>query len=106
VNETSAELKLRLELASNSGLTLTSPVNVSAGPAPAGRESFREVSTPTTPSAASDVNFHSPSGAAAASTAAIDRIFFIIFCSRRLFGRAQRRARSAAELSTVRRVRR
>src|SRR3954471_2726357 len=78
VKETSAELKLRLGVASNRGLTVTSPVNVSAGPAPAGRESLREISTPAVPPAAPGVDFHSPSGAAADSTAAIDRIFFII----------------------------
>src|SRR4051812_35894913 len=86
VNETSAELKLRLELASNSGLTLTSPVNVSAGPGPAGRESLREMSMPAAPSAAPGVDFHSPSGAAAASTAAIDNNFFIFSSSNRLLG--------------------
>ncbi|WP_317149097.1 hypothetical protein [Mycobacterium sp. 29Ha] len=37
VNDTSAELKSRAALGSKSGLTLTSPVKVSAGPAAAGR---------------------------------------------------------------------
>src|SRR6476620_1390206 len=84
VKETSAELTLRLGFASNSGLTLTSPVNVLAGPAPAGRESLREMSTPTPPSAALGVDLHSPSGTAAAITAAIDNIFFIFISLSRL----------------------
>src|SRR4051794_41959344 len=50
VNETSAELKLRLVLASNSGLTLTSPVNVSAGPGPARPGVIRGVVPPPAPS--------------------------------------------------------
>ena len=45
VNETSAEPKVRTPLGSKSGLTLTSPVKVCAGPTAAGRESFGEIST-------------------------------------------------------------
>src|SRR5258705_7047031 len=44
VKDTSAELNARTSLTSNSGLTLTSPVNVSAGPRPAGRDALGEIS--------------------------------------------------------------
>jgi hypothetical protein len=44
VNDTSADPKVRTPLGSKSGLTVTSPVNVSAGPGPAGRTLFGEIS--------------------------------------------------------------
>ena len=72
---------MRLSLGSNSGLTLTSPVKVAAGPAVAGRASLREISTPPPPSVVAGVDFHSPSGTAAASTAATDRILFMFHSS-------------------------
>lgn len=73
---TSAALKVRVSLVSTSGLTLTSPVKVSAGPGDAGRTSLREISMPPA-SAPARVVFHTPSRRTAASTAASDKILLI-----------------------------
>ena len=76
MNDTWAELNWRASFGSNNALTLTCPVNVSAGPCVAGLDSSRETCIPLA-SAPDGAAFHSPSGTAAASTAATERILLI-----------------------------